>query len=109
MQAKVHVKKNDQVKIVTGKDRGKLGKVLRILPEKGRAIVEGINFKKKHTKANPAKGVQAGITQQESPIQLSNLMIVCPECGKQTRVKHRVLEDGTKQRICAKCSGSLDK
>ncbi len=105
----VHIKKNDQVKIVTGKDRGKIGKVLRIIPDKGRAIVEGINFKKKHTKANPAKGVQAGIVQQETPIQVSNLMIVCPECGKQTRIKHKPLEDGSKQRVCAKCAGSLDK
>ena len=106
---KIHVKKNDQVKVVAGKDRGKLGKVLRLHREKGRAIVEGINFHKKHTKANPAKGVQAGITQQESPIRLSNLMIICPECGKQTRVKHKLLEDGSKQRTCVKCGGSLDK
>jgi len=103
------IKKNDQVKVVAGKDRGKLGKVLRLHLDKGRAIVEGINFHKKHTKANPAKGVQAGITQQESPIRLSNLMIICPECGKQTRVKHKSLEDGSKQRVCAKCGGSLDK
>lgn len=109
MYARIHLKKNDQVKVVSGKDRGKLGKVLRILPDEARAIVEGINFKKKHTRANPTKGVQAGITQQESPIQVSNLMIVCPECGKQTRVKHRPLDDGSKQRICAKCNGSLDK
>lgn len=106
---KIHVKKNDQVKVVAGKDRGKLGKVLRLHLDKGRAIVEGINFRKKHTKANPAKGVQAGITQQESPIRLSNLMIICPECGKQTRVKRKSLEDGSKQRVCAKCGGSLDK
>jgi large subunit ribosomal protein L24 len=106
---RIHVKKNDQVKVIAGKDRGKLGKVLRIQSEKGTAIVEGINFRKKHTKANPAKGVQAGITQQETPIRASNLMIVCPECGKQTRVKHRSLEDGSRQRICAKCGGSLEK
>jgi len=105
----LNVKKNDQVKIIAGKDRGKLGKVLRVIPDKGRAIVEGINFQKKHTKANPAKGVQAGITQQEAPIRVTNLMIVCPECGKQTRVKHRILDDGSKQRFCAKCAGGLDK
>jgi large subunit ribosomal protein L24 len=105
----VHVRKNDQVKVIAGKDRGKLGKVLRVQSEKGTAIVEGINFRKKHTKANPAKGVQAGITQQESPIRASNLMIVCPECGKQTRVKHHLLDDGSKHRVCAKCSGTLEK
>lgn len=105
----MNLKKNDQVKIIAGKDRGKLGKVLRVLPEKGRVIVEGINFKKKHTRANPVKGIQAGVTQQESPLQMSNLQIMCPECGKQTRVKHRVLEDRSKQRVCAKCGGSLDK
>lgn len=106
---RVHVRKNDQVKVITGKDRGKLGKVLRVDPNKGRAIVEGINFVKKHTKANPAKGVQAGITQQERPIHMAKLMVVCPECGKQTRVKHHLLEDGARQRACAKCGGTLDK
>ena len=105
----IHVRKNDQVKVIAGKDRGKLGKVLRVQLAKGTAIVEGINFRKKHTKANPAKGVQAGITQQETPIQASNLSIVCPECGKQTRVKHHVLDDGSKTRVCAKCNGSLEK
>ena len=105
----IHVRKNDQVKVIAGKDRGKLGKVLRVQLAKDTAIVEGINFRKKHTKANPAKGVQAGITQQETPIHASNLMIVCPECGKQTRVKHHVLEDGSKTRVCAKCGGSLEK
>ena len=106
---RVHVKKNDQVKVITGKDRGKIGKVLRVHPGEGRAIVEGINFVKKHTKANPAKGVQAGITQQERPMPMAKLMIVCPECGKQTRVKRHVLDDGSRQRVCAKCGGSLDK
>lgn len=106
---RVHVKKNDQVKVITGKDRGKIGKVLRMHPAEAKAIVEGINFRKKHTRANPAKGVQAGIHQQESPVRLTNLQIVCPECGKQTRVKHKLLEDGTKQRLCAKCGGTLDK
>jgi large subunit ribosomal protein L24 len=109
MRDKIHLRKNDQVKVLAGKDRGKIAKVLRIVPAKKRAIVEGINFKKKHTRANPAKGIQAGITQQEAPISLSTLMIVCSECGKQTRVKHRVLDDGSKQRICAKCGGTLDK
>lgn len=109
MRTMVHVRKNDQVKVISGKDRGKLGKVLRIDAAKMKAIVEGINFKKKHTRANPAKGVQAGITQQEAPIRTSCLMIVCPECGKQTRVKHSALEDGSRQRICAKCGGTLDR
>ena len=109
MEHKISIKKNDQVKVIAGKDRGKLGKVLRLVPDKGKAIVEGINFRKKHTRANPAKGVQAGITQQEAPIGLSNLMVVCPECGKQTRVRRRLLEDGSKQRICAKCGGTLDR
>lgn len=109
MATKIHVRKNDQVKVLAGKDRGKIAKVLRIVRAKNRAIVEGINFKKKHTRANPAKGIQAGITQSEAPINVSTLMIVCPECGKQTRVKHKLLEDGTKQRVCAKCGGTLDK
>lgn len=109
MRTGVHVRKNDQVKVLSGKDRGKIGKVLRIDAGNTRAIVEGINFKKKHTRANPAKGVQAGITQQEAPMRTSVLMIVCPECAKQTRVKHHKLEDGSRQRICAKCGGNLDR
>jgi large subunit ribosomal protein L24 len=109
MRTAIHVRKNDQVKVLSGKDRGKTGKVLRIDVGKSKAIVEGINFKKKHTRANPAKGVQSGITQQESPIRTSVLMIMCPECGKQTRVKHRVLEDKSRQRVCAKCGGNLDR
>lgn len=109
MRIGVHVRKNDQVKVISGKDRGKLGKVLRVDSSGGRAIVEGINFKKKHTRANPAKGMQAGITQQEAPIRTSVLMIVCQECGKQTRVKHKTLDDGSRQRICAKCGGALDR
>lgn len=106
---KVNIRKNDQVKVISGKDRGKLGKVLRSIPASGRVIVEGINFHKKHTRANPGKGIQAGIMQQETPIRTSNLMVVCPECGRATRVKFRRLEDGSKQRICAKCSGNLDR
>ena len=109
MLGSIHLKKNDQVKVLAGKDRGKTGKVLRIIRDKGRVIVEGINFRKKHTRANPAKGIQAGITQQEAPINAAKLQIVCPECGKQTRVKHKVLDDKSKQRICAKCGGTLDK
>jgi large subunit ribosomal protein L24 len=106
---KVRLKRNDLVKVIAGKDRGKRGKVLRVHPAEGRAIVEGVNFVKKHTKANPAKGVQAGVTQQESPVRISKLMILCPACGKQTRVKHHSLEDGSRQRVCAKCDGTLDK
>jgi large subunit ribosomal protein L24 len=109
MLSKLHLRKNDQVKVITGKDRGKTGKVLRIVRDKGRVIVEGINFRKKHTRANPAKGIQAGITQQEAPLHASKLQIICPECGKQTRAKHKVLDDKSKQRICAKCGGTLDK
>lgn len=105
----VSLKKNDQVKVLAGKDRAKQGKVLRILRDKGKVIVEGINFRKKHTRANPAKGVQGGVTQQESPIPAAKLQIICPECGKQTRVSRRKLEDGSFQRICAKCEGSLDR
>ncbi len=105
----MHVKKNDQVKVIAGKDRGKMGKVLRVQAAKGTAIVEGINFRKKHQKANPAKGIQGGINSQETPIKAASLQIVCPECGKQTRVKHRLLDDGSRQRVCAKCGGSLDK
>jgi large subunit ribosomal protein L24 len=103
------IRRNDNVVVVTGKDSGKRGRVLRVLPEKNRVIVEGVNFIKRHTKPNPGRGVKGGVVQREASLHASNVQLVCPECGNRTRIGHRVLEDGRKVRVCRKCEGVVDK
>ncbi len=103
------VKRNDTVLVLAGKSKGRTGRVLRVFPAEGRAIVEGVNFVRKHTKANPQKNIKGGILERESPVDLSNLMPVCGECGKPTRVGHKFLDDGKKVRVCRRCGGLLDK
>lgn len=98
------IKKNDQVLVIAGRDRGTRAKVLRVLPREGKAIVERVNMIKKHTRPNPQKQIQGGILEREAPIQLSNLMVICPDTGKPTRVGKKRLEDGTVVRV-AKVSG----
>lgn len=104
-----HVKRDDEVLVMAGRDRGKTGRVLRISPAKGRATVENINVIKRHTRANPQKNIKGGIVEKESPIHLSNLMVVCRECNKPTRVGFSALSDGKKVRVCKKCGGTIDK
>ena len=103
------VRKNDNVVIITGKDRGKRGRVLKVLPANNRVIVEGVNIIKRHTKPNPGKQIKGGVVEREAPLHASNVQIVCPECGKPTRIGKRILDDGRKVRICRKCDGVLDK
>jgi large subunit ribosomal protein L24 len=103
------VRKNDNVLVMTGRDRGKRGRVLRVLPAKGRVIVEGVNFIKRHTKANPQKNVKGGIVEREASLNASNVQIVCPECGSPTRIGSRRLDDGRRVRFCRKCKGVVDK
>ena len=103
------IRKNDNVLVVAGKDRGKRGRVLRVLPDKNRLVVEGINFVKRHTKPNPSQNVKGGIVEREASLHASNVQLVCPECGEATRVGRRLLEDGRKVRICRKCEGVVDK
>ena len=83
------IRKNDNVLVVTGRDRGKRGRVLRVIPARDRVIVEGVNFIKRHTKPNPQRNVKGGIVEREAPLDASNVQLVCPECGAQTRVDHR--------------------
>jgi large subunit ribosomal protein L24 len=104
---KSNVKKNDQVLVTTGKDRGARGRVLRILAGKGKAIVERVNMIKRHTKPNPNKGIQGGILEREAPIQISNLKVVCPECGKPSRLGRQRLEDGRGVRVCKNCNATF--
>jgi len=103
------IRKNDTVLVTTGKDRGKKGRVIRIVAEKNRLIVEGVNLIKRHTRPNPAKNIKGGVVQREAALHASNVQLVCPECGAQTRIGHKVLEEGRKVRICRKCEGVVDK
>ena len=108
-RVRIQIRKNDQVKVIAGKDLNKTGRVLRVLRDKGRVVVEGVSFLKRHTRPNPQKQIKGGIVEREAPIHISNVMIVCGACGKATRIGHNVLADGKKVRICRSCSSSLDK
>ena len=103
------IRKNDTVLVITGKDRGKRGRVLKLVPDKNRLIVEGVNLIKRHTRPNPQKNIKGGIVEREASLHASNVQLVCPECGAQTRVGHKILGDGRKVRICRKCQGVVDK
>ena len=104
--SKPHVRKGDTVLVLSGKDRGKQAKVLRVNPGKGTAIVERVNMLKKHTKPNPQKNIQGGILDREAPIKLSNLQVVCPSCNQPTRTgSHRTEEGAT--RFCKKCETEM--
>ena len=96
------IKKNDNVIVLAGKDRGKTGKVLLVYPKEQRAIVEGVNFSKKHTRKR-REGDQGGIIQRESAIQVSNLAVFCKGCSRPTKVGFNVLKDGSKTRFCKRC------
>ena len=103
------VRKNDTVVVVGGKDRGKRGRVLRVLPERNRIIVEGVNVIKRHTRPNPQKNVKGGVVEREASLHASNVQIVCPECAAPTGIGHSLLGDGRKVRVCRKCDGAVDK
>ncbi len=101
--AKMHIKSGDEVIVISGKDKGKQGKVLSVFPEKGKAIVEGVAVVTRHQKPRRA-GETGGIIKQESAVDASNLMNVCPKCGKPARVGRKFLENGDKVRYCKKCN-----
>jgi large subunit ribosomal protein L24 len=101
-----NIKKNDTVVVLAGRDKGKTGKVLRVFPKEERAIVEGVNFVKKHVRKT-RDDQQGGIIQKESLINLSNLALMCRGCNRPTRIGVKVLADGTKSRYCKKCDEVL--
>jgi len=105
----VQIRKNDQVKVISGKNLDKVGRVLRVMRDKNRVVVEGVSLLKRHTRANPSKNIKGGIVERESPIHVSNVMIMCGSCGQATRIGHSILSDGKKIRVCRKCGNSLDK
>ena len=104
---KSSIRKNDEVVVLSGRDRGKKGKVLRVSPSKGTAVVERVNLVKKHTRKNPQKNQQGGILEREAPIRLSKLMVVCPSCSKPTRVGAKATADGERSRVCKHCGTEL--
>lgn len=106
---KILMKKNDVVVVIRGKDKGKTGKILKVIPEKRRAVVEKINFAKEFIRPDQSKNIQGGIMEREAPLHVSNLMLYCSECTQGTRARKRILEDGSKIRVCGKCETSLEK
>jgi large subunit ribosomal protein L24 len=108
-RVRMNLRKNDTVQVIAGRDAGKQGKVLKVLREKNRVIVQGVGFTKKHTRPNPQRNIKGGIAEREAPIHASNVMIVCGECNKRTRIGHKLLADGKKARICRHCQGVLDR
>jgi len=106
---RIRLRKNDLVEVISGKDAGKRGKVLKVLPERNRVIVQGVGFIKRHTRPNPQRNIKGGIAEREAPIHVSNVMIVSPEDDKRTRIGSKVLADGRKVRIARRGEGVLDK
>jgi large subunit ribosomal protein L24 len=107
----MNIRKDDQVEVITGDDKGspsarKIAKVLRVLPEKNKIVVEGVNRVYKHLKPS-AKNQQGGRLSKEMPIDVSNVMLYCPACNRGVRVGHRVADNGRKQRYCKACSAGL--
>ena len=99
---KVHVRKNDTVIVISGKDKGKTGEVLKVIPKTGRVIVKGVNIVKKHQKPNK-QNMQGGIVEMEAAINSSKVMLYCEKCKKATRISNKIMEDGSKVRECKKC------
>jgi len=107
-QMKPHVKKGDTVIVLSGKDKDKKGKVLRVLPSEGRVLVEGVNVMKRHTK--PTRLVpQGGVIEKAEPLPLARVMVVCPKCSRPTRVARSVAGDGEHVRLCKECGREIDK
>ncbi len=102
------IKKDDQVVVISGKEKGKQGRVLSVLPRKQRLIIEQVNIIKRHMKPS-RKYSQGGIIEKEGPLHISNVMLICPRCQKPTRIGNRILEDGRKMRVCKKCKEVIDR
>ncbi len=109
---RIDLKKEDTVKVITGRDKGKTGRVLGVNPVSGKILVEHVMMIKRHTRPNPAKQIKGGIAERESPISASNVLIVCPGCNKAVRIAHHVEHVGGKNRrsrVCRKCGHALDR
>ena len=105
MMNKMSIKKDDTVVVITGKDKGQRGKVLKVIPKEGKVVVEKINMVSRHTRPRK-QGEEGGIIQKEAPLYASKVQVVCPKCGKGTRVAHKIA-DGKKSRVCKHCGAEL--
>jgi large subunit ribosomal protein L24 len=99
---KFHVRKNDLVMVISGKEKGKSGKILKLFPKKNRVVIEKVNFVKRHTRPS-GKARQGGIIEKEASIHISNVLLMCPQCNQGVRTGNRITEDGKKALICKKC------
>ncbi len=106
---KMYLRKDDMVIVRSGKDKGKTGKVLKVIPENQRVVVEKVNFVKEFIRRDQSKNIQGGIMEKEAPIHVSNLMLYCSECGQGVRIKNKKLEDGSRIRVCSKCEAIVEK
>ena len=107
-QAPLSIRHGDMVKVMSGRSKGKTGKVLSVNRAKRTVTVEHANIIKKHTRPNPSKNIKGGILEKEGPLQVSNVMLICPGCGKHTRVGHTALPNGTKVRTCRRCNTTFE-
>lgn len=107
--ASVSIRRNDTVLVLSGKDKGKQGRVLSVSSATGRAVVENVATLKRHTRPNPQKGIKGGIVEREGSIAISNLKLVCPECNVATRVGKKRADDGSRARLCKKCNKVVDR
>jgi large subunit ribosomal protein L24 len=103
------IRKGDQVRVMTGRDRGKNGRVLAVNPATRKVTVEHANMVKRHTRANPSKNVKGGIVEKEGSMSISNVLLLCPACNKGTRLGHKILPNGTKERVCRHCGNTFEK
>src|SRR5262245_57245086 len=108
MPALPPIKKNDEVFVLRGKDRGKTGRVLIVMPKDQKVVVEGIQMIKRHTRPNPQRNIKGGIVEKEAPIHISNVAVVCKNCKKHTRIAHQVLSDGRRGRAWKKCGTIIE-
>jgi large subunit ribosomal protein L24 len=106
---KIRLKKDDLVEVIAGRDAGKRGKILMVLRDKGRVIVQGVGFVKRHTRPNPQRNIKGGIAEREAAVHVSNVMIVSPDNDKRTRIATKTLPDGRKVRVSRKTGEALDK
>ena len=108
-RVKIRLRKGDLVEVISGKDAGKRGRILKVIRERGRVIVQGVGFIKRHTRPNPQRNIKGGIAEREAPIHVSNVMIVSPEQDRRSRIGYKRLDDGSKLRIARRDGGVLEK
>ena len=108
MQKAVDIRRNDQVRVITGRDKGKQGRVLRVMPHEGKVLVEHVMMVKKNVRPNPQRNIKGGIAEQESPISISNVMLMCNSCNRPVRLRHEHRGD-RHVRVCKECGNALEK